>query len=113
MLHGGLGYFHSRLGDISEQRNYQLLGALLAPTGRFASAQALGLEASLPASDRDVLYAFAQDEWYFAPDWTLTTGLRADRYSDIGATLNPRVSLVWQTRYNLIPFRYQTSKIVQ
>lgn len=50
---------------------------------------------------RQVLYALAQDEWSFAPDWNLTAGLRHDQYSDFGGTTNPRLALVWQTRYNL------------
>jgi iron complex outermembrane receptor protein len=40
-------------------------------------------------------YAFAQDEWRLPPDWTLTAGLRHDRYSDVGTTTNPRLALVW------------------
>lgn len=46
-------------------------------------------------------YAYAQDEWGFAPDWTLTTGVRHDRYSDFGGTTNPRLAVVWDTAYNL------------
>jgi outer membrane receptor for ferrienterochelin and colicins len=45
--------------------------------------------------------AYAQDEWGFAPDWTLTAGLRHDRYSDFGGTTNPRLAVVWDTAYNL------------
>ncbi len=46
-------------------------------------------------------YAYAQDEWGLAPDWTLTAGLRHDRYSDFGGTTNPRLAVVWDTAYNL------------
>jgi outer membrane receptor protein involved in Fe transport len=42
-------------------------------------------------------YFFLQDIWSFAQDWELTTGVRYDRYSDFGGTLNPRLALVWQT----------------
>ncbi len=51
--------------------------------------------------DRNITYLFLQDEWAIAPDWVLTGGLRYDDYSDFGSTTNPRVALVWQTRYNL------------
>ncbi|MFG6461570.1 TonB-dependent receptor plug domain-containing protein [Roseateles sp. DXS20W] len=44
---------------------------------------------------RRVSYAYAQDEWRLAPDWTLTAGLRRDDYSDFGSTTNPRMALVW------------------
>ena len=54
----------------------------------------------LPHS-RNVSYAFAQDEWNFAKDWTLTAGVRRDRYSDFGGTTNPRLALVWDAAYNL------------
>ncbi|MBK7005221.1 MAG: TonB-dependent receptor [Burkholderiales bacterium] len=43
----------------------------------------------MKATSRDNLYGFVQDEWAFQPDWTLTLGLRHDRYSDFGGTTNP------------------------
>jgi len=50
---------------------------------------------------RKVNYFYAQDEWNFARDWTLTTGLRHDRFSDFGNTTNPRLALVWDAAYDL------------
>lgn len=50
---------------------------------------------------RTVNYVYAQDEWGFTQDWYLTAGVRHDRYSDFGATTNPRLALVWETAYNL------------
>jgi iron complex outermembrane receptor protein len=50
---------------------------------------------------RTAWYLALQDEWQFAPDWTLTGGVRNDRYSDFGNTFNPRLALVWATNYNL------------
>ncbi len=56
---------------------------------------------SLPEGDRKIVYFSLQDEWNFQPDWTLTSGVRYDNYSDFGDTTNPRLALVWQTRYDL------------
>ena len=50
---------------------------------------------------RRVNYIYAQDEWSFIRDWYLTAGVRHDRYSDFGATTNPRLALVWETAYNM------------
>lgn len=50
---------------------------------------------------RNVKYAFVQDEWNFAKDWTLTAGVRRDHYSDFGGTTSPRLALVWDAAYNL------------
>lgn len=44
---------------------------------------------------RTVNHVYVQDEWLLAQDWTLTAGLRQDRYSDFGTTTNPRAALVW------------------
>ena len=55
----------------------------------------------LPDSSRTIIYASVQDEWQFAPNWELTTGVRFDHYSDFGETINPRVALVWATLHNL------------
>lgn len=49
----------------------------------------------LADTHRSIWSLVAQDEWQFAKDWQLTTGLRYDDYSDFGGTLNPRVALVW------------------
>jgi iron complex outermembrane receptor protein len=51
---------------------------------------------------RYVKYAFAQDEWNLAKDWTLTAGVRRDVYSDFGGTTNPRLALVWDAAYNIV-----------
>jgi iron complex outermembrane receptor protein len=51
--------------------------------------------------NRTILHVSLQDEWSFTQDWELTTGLRYDHYSDFGETINPRVALVWETRYDL------------
>ncbi|MCF6231209.1 MAG: TonB-dependent receptor [Gammaproteobacteria bacterium] len=55
----------------------------------------------IPDTSRTVRYLSFQDEWKFARDWELTGGIRYDHYSDFGGTTNPRLALVWATRYNL------------
>lgn len=45
-------------------------------------------------------YAYVQDEWNFARDWSLTAGIRHDDFSDFGSTTNPRLALVWDAYYN-------------
>ncbi|HEY0955113.1 MAG TPA: TonB-dependent receptor [Roseateles sp.] len=50
---------------------------------------------------RTVSYVYAQDEWSLAKDWTLTAGVRHDRYSDFGSTTNPRAALVWDAHLDL------------
>ncbi len=54
-----------------------------------------------PDKSRTIYYLSLQDEWQFASDWELTGGVRYDHYSDFGSTINPRIALVWATRYNL------------
>lgn len=46
--------------------------------------------------DRTNTYLSLQDQWKFANDWELTTGIRYDHYDDFGSTVNPRVALVWE-----------------
>lgn len=50
---------------------------------------------------RKIDYFYAQDEWNFTNDWTLTAGIRRDSYSDVGGTTNPRLALVWDAAYDL------------
>ncbi len=53
------------------------------------------------AEERDVSYAFIQDEWRLGSDWELIAGLRWDEYSDFGDTVNPRLALVWNATEHL------------
>ncbi len=46
-------------------------------------------------------YLYIQDIWQLANDWELTTGVRADHFSDYGSTYNPRLALVWAAKVNL------------
>lgn len=50
---------------------------------------------------RKISYVYAQDEWNFLRDWTLTAGVRSDNYSDFGSTTNPRLALVWDATLDL------------
>lgn len=50
---------------------------------------------------RRLNYVYVQDEWGFARDWTLTAGVRHDRYDDFGHTTNPRLALVWDVALDL------------
>jgi iron complex outermembrane receptor protein len=97
----GVGFHNGDMYEVTESRNYSL-----SPTG-FPIPLGGGLTdvtdtaAFVKESKRTIYFTYIQDEWKFAPDWALTTGLRFDDYSDFGNTLNPRLALVWQTTYNL------------
>ncbi|GAB4346513.1 MAG: hypothetical protein Kow0089_23910 [Desulfobulbaceae bacterium] len=50
---------------------------------------------------RFLWYVSLQDEWSLAKGWAVTAGIRYDEYDDFGETVNPRLALVWETRYDL------------
>lgn len=98
----GFGYKYAIVNDINESRNFLIMpNNLIVPTGSLQSTDILGVEALADTTDRHILFGLVQDEWRFANDWTLTTGVRLDHYSDFGATVNPRASLVWQVNPSL------------
>lgn len=99
LLFGG-GAARHRVYDVRERRNFILPpGGLPAPRGEIVE---LGPdEVFAPSGERRVYFAYAQDEWAFARDWILTTGVRHDDYSDFGSTTNPRVALVWSSTAHL------------
>jgi iron complex outermembrane receptor protein len=87
-----------------EYKNYDLvfapgLGFQFVPLGGIVDVSNTDA-VFLKPQDRNILYAFVQDEWAIAKDWTLTTGVRYDHYSDFGSTMNPRLALVWDVAYN-------------
>ncbi|MDD2893862.1 MAG: TonB-dependent receptor [Halothiobacillaceae bacterium] len=101
----GIGYDHLDLYKTVTIKNY-LLSTTGAPTMdlAFNGGNAVDYSSRQPfitPHHRDVRYLYAQDEWYFARDWTLTAGVRHDRYTDFGSTTNPRLALVWDTSLNL------------
>lgn len=62
---------------------------------------ALGNDPLLNSKNRTNFYALFQDEWNFANDFYLTTGLRYDYYSDVSGGLSPRAALVWNINNHL------------
>jgi len=95
----GTGFHHQDQYKIEEKKNYTPFGVVLIPL-----PGVIDVSDSFPFNQektRKIYYGFIQDAWDFAPDWTLTAGLRYDHYSDFGGTLNPRFALVWQTSYRL------------
>ncbi|AFT67462.1 TonB-dependent siderophore receptor [Cycloclasticus sp. P1] len=95
----GIGFHHQDQYKIEEKKNYLPFGPALIPLGELVD-----VSDTTPFNQektRKIYYGFVQDAWDFAPDWTLTAGLRYDHYSDFGDTFNPRLALVWQTSYRL------------
>lgn len=97
----GVGHDDLNLYKTAEYRNFTYNPA----NGSFVPAGAVNdYSDSTPfmrPQRRKVDYVYAQDEWQFAKDWTLTAGLRRDRYTDVGSTTNPRLALVWDAAYDL------------
>lgn len=96
----GTGFHHQDQYKIEEKRNFYIApGPMIMPLGSLVD-----VSDTTPFNQektRKIFYTFIQDAWDFAPDWTLTAGLRYDHYSDFGSTFNPRLALVWQTSYRL------------
>lgn len=96
----GAGVHRADLYKIRETKNYTILpGGLIAPLGGLVDVT--DTTPFIRPHKRDVSFVFLQDEWNFLPDWNLTAGVRYDKYSDFGSTVNPRLALVWQADYNL------------
>lgn len=96
----GAGVGRNRVYNVRERRNYRLpASGLPVPLGQVVE---LGeSEVFAPETDRTLYFSYLQDEWSLARDWTLTSGVRYDEYSDFGSTTNPRVALVWATSADL------------
>jgi outer membrane receptor for ferrienterochelin and colicin len=90
----GTGIIYNWITDKSSQLNY-----LITPTAiqqiPFTELSAFGADPLSKAKNRTNFYALFQDEWNFATDWYLTTGLRYDYYSDTSGGLSPRAALIW------------------
>ncbi|MDX1250767.1 MAG: TonB-dependent receptor [Gammaproteobacteria bacterium] len=94
----GTGFNNGELHKARESKNYDAFFNPIGPVIDVSNDPSLVF---IRPHSRQVVYALAQDEWSFLPDWNLTAGLRYDHYSDFGSTTNPRLALVWAARYNL------------
>lgn len=99
-LRFGLGHDDLNLYETSTHKNY-LLNAAGTPVPTGPVIDYSNIQTHIPPERRKVDYFNVQDEWNFARDWTLTAGVRHDRYSDFGSTSNPRVALVWDASLDL------------
>jgi iron complex outermembrane receptor protein len=96
----GTGINYGDLYKVRETKNYAIApGGIPVPLGGVIDVS--NTAAFIRPTNRTNTYIFAQDEWSFANDWAVTGGLRYDKYSDFGETVNPRLALVWQAAYNL------------
>jgi iron complex outermembrane receptor protein len=102
-LRFGLGHDDLDLYRVRTMKNFQINAAGV-PVPNPTSGELVdysGIQPHLIPHRRVNNYFYAQDEWNFARDWTLTAGLRRDNFSDFGATTNPRVALVWDAALDL------------
>lgn len=104
----GAGFRREDLYRVKDRRNFDApeniriaaeTTTIFSPLGSIVDIGGQGR--FIQETDREVGFAYLQDEWNFLPDWILTAGVRFDHYSDFGGTVNPRFALVWQTSYNL------------
>ncbi len=93
----GFGYRNEDLYKVKESKNFY---SDLSPRGELVDVSGTD-EVFMPESDRNSYFIYVQGEFYLAPDWELTAGVRYDSYSDFGSTTNPRLALVWTTSQKL------------
>lgn len=97
----GLGWEKEEVYRTNEVKNFN---PDYTPIGTGSISDVIDVTNTVPFMEpqgRYKRYAYAQDEWSLAADWTLTAGIRHDSYSDFGSTTNPRLALVWDAAYNV------------
>ena len=101
----GTGLIYNWIADPSNKINAIITPAFIQQIN-LTEVSALGIDPLQKTKNRTNFYALIQDEWNFATDFYLTTGLRYDYYSDLEPGFSPRASLVW----NVNP--YLTTKLL-
>lgn len=93
-LHTGVGTFWADLYEVTEQKNFN---PDFSPRDSVVDVSDDPTEIWMPEADRTNYYMFVQNEWKFAQNWQLVSGVRFDEYTDFGSTVNPRAALIWAT----------------
>ncbi len=101
VLRFGAGWLYNDYDNTEDRRNYTVRSGVVVPTGTFDDLGGIGDAPIFPDTDREVFFAYGQDEWALARDWKLTAGVRWDHYSDFGDSVNPRAGLVWNARHDI------------
>ena len=96
----GAGIIYNWIDNISNKLNYLITPNFIQQIP-FTELSSLGSDPNLKSRNRTNFYALFQDEWNFATDFYLTSGLRYDYYSDTSDGFSPRISLVWNANNNL------------
>lgn len=99
-LRFGIGHDDLNLYKTAEHKNFTLSATGL-PIPLGAIMDFSNTTPFMLPQRRNIDYLYVQDEWAFARDWTLTAGVRHDKYSDFGSTTNPRLALVWDASLDL------------
>lgn len=101
----GGGYQKLDLYKVRETKNYgftYILGTGYVPTPLAGGLTEVSADdAFMRPHTRHDRYLYVQDEWSLSRNWTLTSGVRHDAYSDFGHTTNPRLALVWDAGYTV------------
>ncbi|WP_282433957.1 TonB-dependent receptor plug domain-containing protein, partial [Marinobacter caseinilyticus] len=90
----GTGAFWADLYEVTESKNFN---PDFSPKSSIEDVSNDPSQVWMPEEKRTNYYVFVQDEWQFAQNWQLVSGIRYDHYSDFGNTLNPRAALIWAT----------------
>jgi outer membrane receptor for ferrienterochelin and colicins len=99
----GTGYEKEDLYKIRDAKNFNDFSPI-GPIGSGSRADVTDVSDTqlfIRPHSRTLRYAYVQDEWNFSKDWTLTAGVRHDRFDDFGSTTNPRFALVWEVAYDM------------
>ncbi len=99
-LRFGLGHDNLDMYKTRTYRNY-IFNAVGVPILTGPVIDYTNIQPHITPHLRKLDYLYVQDEWNLAPDWSVTAGVRHDRYSDFGGTTNPRVALVWDAALNV------------
>ena len=96
----GAGHDVLDIYKVRERKNFGFTPSGL-PVPLAAPVDLRGADAFLPPHLRRVTHLHLQDEWSMARDWSVTAGVRRDWISDVGATTNPRLAVLWDARHDL------------
>lgn len=96
---------HQLIAGVNSQQDEAFEDTLVstASSGQFPGLADLFLDPpvvipSVPSSEREITALYSQYSVRFNEGFTATAGLRRDDYDDVGATTNPRLAFVYQTK---------------
>lgn len=102
-LRSEIGFAHQWTDKVGSRINFApdpITGGLM-PLGGLQPVSAVSPDLLSAFRERTIIYGLLQDDWRAFDDGVVTAGVRFDGYSDVGVSVSPRLSVMYDLSHDI------------